>query len=634
MRSVTSRPAARRLTTAQALIEFLAGQRVERDGRVAPFFGPVLGIFGHGNVGGIGEALEARQDLIPFIPVRNEQAMVHAAAAYAWKNRRLRALACTSSVGPGATNMVTGAAGATINRLPVLLLPGDVFARRNARPLLQQLEGPISQGQSVNDALMPVSRYWDRIERPEQLLVALPEAMRVLTQPAETGAVTIALPQDVQAEAFDFQAEFLAPRTWHIGRAEPEPDLIDQVAALVAAAKRPLIVAGGGIRYSEAESELADLAVSFAIPVVESQAGKASLAWDHPMNLGPIGATGGMAANRYASDADLVLAIGTRLGDFTTASSTAWQNPDVRFVGINVDSADAAKGGGVALVADARQALRALRRGLDVTTGEPTPDVERLSVIAAARDEWNAEVDRLIALDPAGPGGPPTQAQVIAAVNSAAGVDGTLVNAAGSIPGDLHKLWRSCSADDYHVEYGYSCMGYEIAGGLGVKLGDPSQEVYVLVGDGSYLMMNSEIVTSIQEGLRLTIIVVDSHGYRSIGSLAASMGAQNNFQQLRHRDEASGRLEGPVLTVDFASHAASMGAVASTVSTLDELRAALAAARVADRTSVIVTEIWPEAYVPSYGWWDVPVAEVSESESVRGARAEYERARQAERWRS
>jgi 3D-(3,5/4)-trihydroxycyclohexane-1,2-dione acylhydrolase (decyclizing) len=622
----------RRLTTAQALIEFLAGQRIERDGLIAPFFGPVLGIFGHGNVGGVGEALEACQDRVRFIPVRNEQAMVHAAAAYAWKNRRLRALACTSSVGPGATNMVTGAAGATINRLPVLLLPGDVFARRNARPLLQQLEARVSQGQSVNDALRPVSGYWDRIERPEQLLTALPEAMRVLTSPAETGAVTIALPQDAQVEAFDFPAEFLAPRTWHVSRTEPEPGLVDQVAALLGAAKRPLIVAGGGIRYSEAESELADFATAFAIPVASTQAGKASLRWDHPMNLGPIGATGGLAANRYAHDADLVLAIGTRLGDFTTASSTAWQNPHVSFVGINVDGADAAKGNGISLVADARQALRALHQALAVVA-DAAVNAERMGIIAELRDEWNAEVDRLIAVQPP-EGSPPAQAQVIAAVNAAVGSDATMINAAGSMPGDLHKLWRSHSSDDYNVEYGYSCMGYEIAGGLGVKLADPAREVYVLVGDGSYLMMNSEIVTSIQEGLRLTIVVVDSHGYRSIGSLAASMGARNNFQQLRHRDAISGRLEGPVLTIDFAAHAASMGAVASKVSTFDDLGAALATARAADRTTVIVTEVSPEPGVPSYGWWDVPVAEVSKSETVRTARAEYEKARQTERWRA
>ena len=441
----------RRLTTAQVLIEFLAAQNVERDGRTTPFFGPMLGIFGHGNVGGVGEALEANQDRVRFIPVRNEQAMVHAAAAYAWKHRRLRALACTTSVGPGATNMVTGAAGATINRLPVLLLPGDVFADRHARPLLQQLESRGAHQTSVNDALRPVSRYWDRIDRPEQVLGALPEAMRVLTSPAETGAVTICLPEDTQAEAFDVPTRFLEPRTWHVPRQVPEPALVEEVARLIASARRPMIVAGGGVRYSEAETELAEFASAFAIPVVETQAGKGTLSWDHPFNLGPIGATGGSAANRYALEADLVIAIGTRLGDFTTASATAWQREDVRFVGINIDDADAVKQGALPFVADAREAIRALHERVAALSGAAGVNEERAAAATALRQEWTAEVDGLISIqarDSDDGASRLTQAQVIAAVNSATDSDATMVCAAGSMPGDLHKLWRACSPDD------------------------------------------------------------------------------------------------------------------------------------------------------------------------------------------
>jgi 3D-(3,5/4)-trihydroxycyclohexane-1,2-dione acylhydrolase (decyclizing) len=621
----------RRLTAAQALIEFLHVQRVERDGETVPFFGPVMGILGHGNVGGIGEALEAAQDRVRFITVRNEQAMVHAAAAYAWRRRRLGALACTSSVGPGATNMVTGAAGATINRLPVLLLPGDVFARRNVRPLLQQLEMPGSQLASVNDTFRPVSRFWDRIERPEQLLASMPEAMRVLTSVVETGAVTICLPQDSQAEAFDVPAAFLEPRTWRVARPEPEPGLVAEMADLLRAASQPLIICGGGVRYSAAEEELARFAEAHGVPVAETQAGKGSLRWDHPLNLGPIGATGGLAANRWAREADLVIALGTRLGDFTTASATAWQRPDARVIAINVGEADAAKGR-LSIVADARQTLSALQRELGGPAANERADrlAERRRRVDALREEWNVEVDRL--REAGGEDGALSQAQLIARVNEAAGSGGTVINAAGSMPGDLHKVWRAVSPDDYHVEYGYSCMGYEIAGGLGIKLADPQRHVTVLVGDGSYLMMNSEIVTSIQEHAPLTIVVVDSHGYASIGSLARSMGARNGFNDLVERDPRSGRLEGDVLPVDFAAHAASMGARTARVRSADELEVALAQARGSDRTTVIVAQVDDSIRVPAYGsWWEVPVAEVSESETVRAARADYERARERQR---
>ena len=526
----------------------------------------MLGIFGHGNVGGIGEALEACQERVRFIPFRNEQAMVHTAAGYAWMKRRLGALACTTSIGPGATNLVTGAAGATINRLPVLLLPGDIFASRRVRPVLQQLEGIGDQGELVNDTLRPVSRFWDRIERPEQLMASLPEAMRVLTSPAETGAVTLALPQDTQAEAFDYPASFLAERVWHVARPEAEPAAMARLIELIAASDRPMIVAGGGVRYSEAEDALADFAQAFGIPVVETQAGKGSLRWDHPMNLGATGATGGLAANRYSATADLVIAVGTRLGDFTTASWSAWPST-TRFASINVNASDAAKAGGLAVTADARQALRDLHHGLSASYAASDG---RRSAVERLRDEWNSEVDAQRSHNSASD--LPTQAQVIAAVNdsalSAGDAGGTVVNAAGSMPGDLHKLWRSASSDDYDIEYGYSCMGYEIPGALGIKLAAPGRRVHVLIGDGSYLMLNSEIVTAIQEDLPLVIVLVDSHGYRSISSLAASMGARNNFNVLRRRDGKSGQLEAP-LAIDFVAHAQALGARALRANTAD-----------------------------------------------------------------
>lgn len=613
---------------AQALIEFLSVQSVERDGRTSLFFGPVLGIFGHGNVGGIGEALAARQDRIRFVPVRNEQAMVHSASAYAWAKRRLGALACTSSIGPGATNMVTAAAGATINRLPVLLLPGDIFTGPSARPVLQQLDTGSAEV-SVNDTLRPVSRFWQRITQPQQLVDALPEAMRVLTSPSETGAVTLALPQDVQVEAYAFPAALFEPRAWQVARPEPDPGAIAELGRLLLEARRPLIIAGGGVRYSEAESELAQFAAEMAIPVAETQAGRGTLSAEHPLNLGAIGATGGLAANRYAAEADLVIAIGSRLGDFTTASGTAWPG-GAKLVAINVDDDGAHRPGGLAIVADARQALRALREWAPAGARQDGP--QRMAFVSSLRAEWASVVNGVTAAAKTATGRP-SQAQVIGAVNKSVAGHGTMVNAAGSMPGDLHKLWRAGWPDDYHVEYGYSCMGYEIAGGLGVKLADPAREVIVLVGDGSYLMLNSEIVTSIQEALPLTVVVVDSHGYRSIHSLATSMGAHDNFNLLRRRDAATGRLNGPVLQVDYVAHAGSMGARALRATTLDQFETALSEARASDVTTVIVVEIDPANDVPNYGWWEVPVAEVSESEPVREARSSYEIRRAAQPWR-
>jgi 3D-(3,5/4)-trihydroxycyclohexane-1,2-dione acylhydrolase (decyclizing) len=614
-----------RLTMAQALVRFLTAQHTERGGREQPFFAGMWGIFGHGNVAGVGQALQEHPQL-PYYLARNEQAMVHAAAGFARASNRLRTFACTSSIGPGATNMITAAAGATINRLPVLLLPGDVFARRNVAPVLQQLEAPWSQEISVNDCFRPVSRYWDRISRPELLIAALPEAMRVLTSPAETGAVTLALPQDVQAEAFDYPAALFAKRVWHIARPRPDTELLRRASEWIGASQRPLIIAGGGVIYSEATGALTVFAAETGIPVAETQAGKGSLPYDHAQNVGAIGVTGGAAANALARDADLVIAIGTRLSDFTTASKTAFQHPDVRFINVNVAEADAHRHAALPLAGDARttlEALAQLARGFSVSE-------EYRARIAQLREEWAAEVERLCKL---GHGPPISQSEVIGVVNGVAQPQDVVVCAAGSLPGDLHKLWQASAPGSYHVEYGYSCMGYEIAGGLGVKMADPAREVYVLVGDGSYLMMSSEIATSIQEGCKLIIVLLDSHGFASIGGLSTSLGSGGFGTEYRYRNKQTGRLDGDVLRVDFVAGAAALGAHAVRAVTRDDLRRALEEARGADRTTMIVVEVDPEARVPSYdSWWDVPVAEVSTMEPVQQARAEYEQARRKERY--
>jgi 3D-(3,5/4)-trihydroxycyclohexane-1,2-dione acylhydrolase (decyclizing) len=614
-----------RLTTAQALIRFLAAQRIERDGVEHRFFGGCFGIFGHGNVAGIGQALHQHPDLLTYYQARNEQAMVHTAAAYARMRNRLGTLACTTSIGPGATNMLTGAAGATINRIPVLLLPGDVFASRAPDPVLQQLEVPWRGDVSVNDSFQAVSRYWDRIERPEQLVPAALAAMRVLTSQAETGAVTLALPQDVQAEAWEFPAEFLAPRVWHVPRPLPETLLLERAAELIRSASRPLIVAGGGVVYSEATEALQRLVDATGIPVGVTQAGKGALPSDHPSNVGAIGASGTLAANRIAAGADLVLGVGTRWTDFTTASGTAFQHPDVRFVNVNVADFDAAKRSGLALVGDARATLEALAAQLGGHAVSDDYRAEAAELVA----EWHDEARRLTSL---GHSPQPAQSEIIGAVNDAAGPRDVVVCAAGSMPGELHKLWRVSDPRGYHVEYGYSCMGYEIAGGLGVKLAAPDREVYVLVGDGSYLMLAQEIVTSIQERAKLTIVLVDNHGFSSIGSLSRAVGSDGFGTQYRYRKDGSlgtdgERDPGDYLPVDLAANAESLGAHVIRTSTIDELRAALEAAKAVDRTVVIGIEADRYALVPSYDtWWDVPIAEVAGVPAVNEARLEYERA--------
>ncbi|HZU15897.1 MAG TPA: 3D-(3,5/4)-trihydroxycyclohexane-1,2-dione acylhydrolase (decyclizing) [Candidatus Dormibacteraeota bacterium] len=596
-----------RLTVAQALLRFLANQWVERDGRERRFFAGCFGVFGHGNVAGIGQALHQHPDLLPFHQGYNEQSMVHTAAGYARARRRLGAMACTSSIGPGATNMVTGAALATVNRLPVLLLPGDAFATRTPDPVLQQLEVPGRGEVSVNDAFQPVSRYWDRIARPEQLIPAAYQALRVLTSPAETGAVTLCLPQDVQAEAFAWPEDVLAPRTWHVPRPLPDPAALERVRAAIRGARRPLVVAGGGVVYSEAEAELARFCERTGLPVAETQAGKGSLPWDHPQNVGPVGVSGGLAANRLAREADLVIGIGTRWTDFTTASQTAF--PGASFVSINVAELDAAKQRGMAVVADARRALELLGDLDWGVTGSYRAEVGRL------RDLWRAEVDRLRSL---GHGPLPAQSEVLGVVNEAAGEGGTVVCAAGSMPGDLHKLWRTRDPAGYHVEYGYSCMGYEIAGALGVKMAAPEREVYALVGDGSYLMLSDAVATSIAEGLKLIVVLVDNHGYASIAGLSRSLGTEGFGTGLP--------------AVDLAAHAAGLGAVVLRAKTVDELRAALEEARGCERTAVVHVETDPLVQVPAYeSWWDVPVAEVAEVSGVQAARRAYEHARRARR---
>ena len=613
----------RRLTVAQAIVAFLQAQYSKRDGWEHRFIEGCFGIFGHGNVCGIGQALEQDPRLRYYL-CRNEQAMVHTAAAFAKSAFRLRTLACTTSIGPGATNMVSGAAAATINRIPVLLLPGDIFARRNVAPVLQQLESPLTQDISVNDCFKPVSRYWDRIQRPEQLLTSLPEAMRVLTSSSDTGAVTLSLPQDVQTEAFDFPEEFFRKRVWDIPRNRCDIQRLQHAATWICQAKRPLIVAGGGVLYSGASSALASFAESTGIPVCETQAGKGSLAFDHPQELGAVGVTGTPGANILAREADLVIGIGTRYSDFTSASKTAFQDPQVRFININVAEFDAYKHSALPLLGDARVTLEELQSAVAGYRVEQA----YASQIAAFRAEWEKEVDRIYSIRK----GPPlSQGEVVGALNSFTEASDIVLCAAGSLPGDLHKLWRTRQPGGYHLEYGYSCMGYEIAGGLGSKMANPNREVYVMAGDGSYLMMAQEIVTSIQEGYKLNIVLLDNHGFSSIGGL--SRGSGNEGLGTNYRYRRGDKYDGEFLPVDFAANAASLGACTIRAKTYEELRNALVAARKHHCTSVIVVETSYDDRVPGYeSWWDVAIAEVSESESVRAARTKYEQARMKERY--
>lgn len=613
-----------RLTVGQAIVRFLTAQHSERDGVSHRLIEGCFGIFGHGNVAGLGEALLAaelsRPGSLPYYQGRNEQAMVHAAAGFARMRNRLSTLACTSSVGPGATNMITGAALATVNRLPVLLLPSDVFATRVADPVLQQLEHPSQRDVSANDAFRPVSRFFDRVDRPEQLPDALLGAMRVLTDPADTGAVTICLPQDVQAQAFDWPDELFAPRIWHVPRTVPDPAAIARAAAALRAASRPLIVAGGGVIYAGATADLRAFAEATGVPVAQTQAGKGSLAYDHPQSVGAIGATGTAAANALAAQADVVVGVGTRWSDFSTASRSAFAAPGVRFVNVNVAAVDAAKHAAIGVVGDAGAALGALAQAL---AGWQVSPAYRARATALAR-AWDETVERAYDL---GSMPLPAQSEVIGAVNRESGPRDVVVCAAGSLPGDLHKLWRTRDPKGYHVEYGYSCMGYEIAGGIGVKMAAPDRDVYVMVGDGSYLMMATELVTAVQERIKITVVLVQNHGFASIGSLSQSVGSGRFGTAYRYRNPATGRLDGAHLPIDLAANAESLGVHVIRAGTVDDLTAALRAARTVDGPVLIGIETDPLIGGPdSQSWWDVPVAEVSELDSVTAARASYERA--------
>jgi 3D-(3,5/4)-trihydroxycyclohexane-1,2-dione acylhydrolase (decyclizing) len=602
-----------RLTVAQALVRFLASQYSERDGVEQRLVPGCFGIFGHGNVAGLGQALLQERESMPYYLARNEQGMVHAAVAFARHRNRLATLACSTSVGPGATNMVTGAALATVNRLPVLLLPADTFATRAASPLLQELEGPASYDVTVNDAFRPVCRFWDRIDRPEQLASSALAAMRVLTDPVDTGAVCLCLPQDVQAEAYDWPEELFARRVWRVRRPLPEADAVAEAAALLRGARRPLVVCGGGAIYSEATDALRELVDATGLPVAETQAGKGSLSHDHQCSVGAIGATGTTAANTLAREADVVLGVGTRWTDFTTASRTVFADPEVRFINLNVAPIDAYKQTGLPLMADARAGLDALREALE-DWGVDAEHGERAEGLAA---DWEETVERAYAR---GHGPLPAQSEVIGVVNRVAEPRDVVVCAAGSMPGDLHKLWRTRDPKGYHVEYGYSCMGYEIAGGLGIKMADPDREVFVMVGDGSYLMMAQELVTAVQEGMKLNVVLVQNHGFASIGELSESLGSQRFGTRYRYAgtDET--------LPVDLAANAASLGADVIDARTIDEFESALRTARASSRTTVVQVHTDPLVPAPSSeAWWDVPVAEVSELESTRRARETYAR---------
>ena len=620
-----------RLTTGQAVVRFMAHQFVERDGRENRFIDGIWAIFGHGNVAGLGQGIVefSQAEGLKFFRPQNEQAMVHTAAAYAKHRNRLATFACTTSIGPGAANMITGAAGATVNRVPVLLLPSDYFANRIPDPVLQQLEHPLERDVSVSDAFRPVSRFFDRISRPEQLLASFPEAFRVLTDPAETGAVTISLPEDVQAEAYDWPNEFFEKRVWHVRRPVPEPELVRDLIKLVKAAKRPIIISGGGTIYSEASEELRQLVEDFGIPVTETQAGKGVLNWNHPMNAGPIGSNGATSANKLAREADLIITLGTRLSDFTTASKSAFQNPAVRFVGINVSPMDANKLAARPIVADAKRALQILRTELKESGYAGTPTEYRTEV-KNLKETWDAKVTEL--RTPQEGSGLLAELAVIGLVNEAVGGKATVVCAAGGMPGELLRLWRPEDPKAYHMEYGFSCMGYEIAGGLGVKLAEPDREVVVMVGDGSYLMMNSEIVTAVGEGLKLTIVLVDNHGYQCILGLQRAVGVSDFGNELRYRDSGTKQLTGEYIPVNFQQHAQSMGANALFARTAEEVKNAIGEAKKADRVTVIVVPVDPEKRMPGMGtWWDVPVAEVSGEEKTRQTRETYEKATENQR---
>lgn len=621
----------KRMTVSQALVEFLGHQwTVDGDIRERTIPG-MFGIFGHGNVAGIGQALKQynveQPELMPYYQARNEQAMVHQSVGYARMHRRRGTYASAASVGPGATNLLTGAALATTNRLPALLLPSDTFATRVADPVLQQLEQPWDIGLTVNDAFRPVSKFFDRVQRPEQLFSIALAAMRVLTDPAETGAVTIALPEDVQAEMLDVPVEFLQDREWHIRRPRPERAALARAIEVIKNAKNPMIIAGGGVLYSDAETQLQALVEQTGIPVGTSQAGGGVLAWDHAQNLGGVGATGTLAANRIAGDADVIIGIGTRYSDFTTASRTAFQNPDVTFININVASFDAYKHGTqLPVIADAREAIVELAEALQgFTVAE-----DYAQRIAKEKAAWDAEVDKSFA-----PSGfaLPGQPEIIGAVQASTSEKDVIVQAAGSLPGDLHKLWRVRDALGYHVEYAFSCMGYEIAGGIGAKRGldaaGDDRDVVIMVGDGSYLMLNTELVTAVAEGIKVIVVLIQNHGYASIGHLSETVGSQRFGTWYREYDAEAKNFQGEqILPVDLAMNARSYGMdvieVEPSANAIEDLKAAMATAKASEKSTFIHINSDPLIYAPDgAGWWDVPVSETSTLDSTNAAREDY-----------
>ena len=599
----------KRLTVAQAIIEYLQNQFVERDGIEQPFFAGCFGIFGHGNVAGIGQAL-FQYPSFKYYQCRNEQAMVHSAIAYAKMKNRLGAFVCTTSIGPGATNMITGAATATINRLPVLLLPGDIFATRQVAPVLQQLENQHSQDISVNDCFKPVSKYWDRISRPEQLITSLPQAMRILTSPSETGAVTLSMPQDVQAEAFDFPVEFFNKKVSTVQRVRADESVLRRAAEIINKSQHPVIIAGGGVIYSDACTALKKFVSRTGIPVAETYAGKGSLNYDEPQSLGAAGVTGTPGSIEICAKADVVIGIGTRYSDFTTISQSAFQNSSVQFINLNISEFDSFKQGALAVTGDARESIAALDKLLNSFQVSES----YATTIKKYNTDWDRTVEKIYTLNH---GVPVSQGEVIGAVNMFSNEKDIVVCAAGSLPADLHKLWRTRNSKGFHLEYGYSCMGYEIAGGLGAKMADPSREVYVMVGDGSYLMMSQEIVTSIQEGYKLTIILINNNGFASIGGLSASLGTQGFGTDYKFRNENTGQLDGKFLPVDLATNAESLGAIVLHTKDIDSFKKALTDAKQNDRTTVIYIETDKEQRVDGYAWWEVPVAEVSTIDSVK-----------------
>ncbi len=616
----------RRLTVAQATIMFLKNQYIERDGIEEPYFGGCFGIFGHGNVAGLGQALQENPDF-RYYQCRNEQSMVHTAVAYAKVKNRLGAFVCTTSIGPGATNMITGAALATINRLPVLLLPGDIFATREPNPVLQQLESASTQDISVNDCFKPVSKYWDRINRPEQLIYSLPEVMRVLTSQAEMGAVTLSMPQDVQTHAYDFPESLFQKRVWHVGRPRPDLVTVQKAAEWVKSAKKPVIVAGGGAIYSGASETLHAFASKTGIPVGETFAGKGAVRYDAPYSIGGLGATGTKYAIDVANQADLVIGIGTRYSDFTTASKSIFKNPDVRFININISEFDAFKHAALPVIGDAKAVLEELAGLL----GNHEVEAAYRQHIADINKAWDDEVTQIYA-EGNSTVPPIDQAVVIGTLNSFMDDRDVMINASGSAPGDLHKLWRATDPKNFHLEYGFSCMGYEIAAGLGAKMADPTREVYVLCGDGGYLMNNHEIVTAIQEGVRFTILLLNNNGYASIGGLSESIGSERFGTMYKYREDETGQLSGGFLPVDLAKNAESLGANVIRATDRQSLENALAQAKTADRTTVIYIETSLYRTVKGYhAWWEVPVAEVSTSPSVQKAFETYRENKKTQR---